>query len=113
RGRSTYGQKAMAKFLHYLRTYEEHEDGRLENLRIYPADWYHTYPVIGDTLTHQYGSKVAHFIVVRRHYVEAPTTKGWAIVVKRIAEEGSMKTLMEAWIDDDEFWASVEPDEDE
>ena len=98
--------------IHYLRTYEEHEDGRLENLRIYPAANYGTYPVIGDTLSQSLGAELVHFVVIRRHYVEAPDTQGWAIVVRRVPEDKAMKTLMDAWIDDDDFWASVEPDED-
>lgn len=89
---------------HYLRTYEEHQDGRIESLRIYPAGHYGNLPAVGDMISHRLGSRLAHFTVVRRHYIEADTgTKGWAIVVTRTDENPAVKALITAWADDDKL----------
>jgi hypothetical protein len=95
-----------------LRIYQQLKDGRIDNLRISPLSYYETRPHVGDTICDLLDGKWRYYVVISRYFVEAGIgSKGWAILVRETDETDVAKALTSAWVEDDEFLASHEPEE--
>ncbi|KQM34582.1 hypothetical protein ASF03_21270 [Rhizobium sp. Leaf68] len=88
-----------------IRIYEMIDGKPLSQLLDYPLSSFGSCPNVGDTVVLDYLRENKFYSVSRRYHL---VLRGWALIVREIPSCPPIEAVMEAWEDDDAWYASID-----
>ncbi|SCW38907.1 hypothetical protein SAMN02927900_01278 [Rhizobium mongolense subsp. loessense] len=95
-----------------IRFYIVGDDGELQSDSILPLSHFGSCPQIGDVICETLRGEEEFYSVEGRYFVQHTGSFGWAVILRKREQTLIERKLLDAWADDDEFWAEVDRKEE-